>query len=289
MLTRRDFGKLAMGAFPAAIITAKPNSVVNGVILGASTYSYRDLSLDEAFQALLDASISDIEFFEQHAQPRKEPNETWKDYGERMREWTRKAPLEHFSKIGARFKHAGIRIHGFTHGFRADDSDVDIQRNFDIARALGAKAIFSSTQVSVVGHIEPFCAKNQMPVAVHNHSELKPDEMTRPEDFEQAMRGNPHIGLNLDIGHCVAAGFDPIPLIEKHHSRIYAFHIKDRKKNQGRNTPFGEGDTPIKEVLQLCRRNKWRIPALIEYEYKGTDTPQAEVRKCLEYMKRALV
>jgi sugar phosphate isomerase/epimerase len=51
--------------------------------------------------------------------------------------------------------------------------------------------------------------------------------------------------------------------------------------------PFGEGDTPIKEVLQLLKTKKYRIPANIEYEYKGGDTV-AEVRKCYEYCRQAL-
>jgi len=64
-------------------------------------------------------------------------------------------------------------------------------------------------------------------------------------------------------------------------------HIKDRKKNDGENMPFGQGDTPIKPVLQLLAKKKYRIPANIEYEYKGEDTV-AEVKKCLEYCKAAL-
>ena len=51
--------------------------------------------------------------------------------------------------------------------------------------------------------------------------------------------------------------------------------------------PFGEGDTPIKPVLQLLKKKRYRIPANIEYEYKGGDTVE-EVRKCFDYCKQAL-
>ena len=51
--------------------------------------------------------------------------------------------------------------------------------------------------------------------------------------------------------------------------------------------PWGQGDTPIKAVLQLLRQKKWDIPANIEYEYQGQDTV-AEVAKCYEYCKDML-
>jgi sugar phosphate isomerase/epimerase len=78
-----------------------------------------------------------------------------------------------------------------------------------------------------------------------------------------------------------------VPFIEQHHARIVTLHSKDRKKNQGKNVPLPEGDTPMREVLQLLKRNKYPIPANIEYEYQGGDTV-AEVRKCYEYCRRAL-
>jgi sugar phosphate isomerase/epimerase len=96
------------------------------------------------------------------------------------------------------------------------------------------------------------------------------------------------IAINLDIGHFTAANFDPVAYLDKEYANIVTLHIKDRKRDQGDNLPFGEGDTKIKEVLQLLREKKYPIPANIEYEYKGQDTV-AEVRKCFEYCKSALV
>ncbi|HEX7284326.1 MAG TPA: hypothetical protein VF239_19860, partial [Vicinamibacterales bacterium] len=62
---------------------------------------------------------------------------------------------------------------------------------------------------------------------------------------------------------------------------------KDRRRNEGPNMPFGEGDTPIVEVLALLQQNGWPIPANIEYEYKGGDSVD-EVGKCLAYCRKAL-
>jgi hypothetical protein len=60
--------------------------------------------------------------------------------------------------------------------------------------------------------------------------------------------------------------------------------------NKGPNTPFGEGDTPIKEVLQTIRDNKWPIQATIEFEYPvpaGSDR-MAEIAKCVDFCRGAL-
>ena len=73
----------------------------------------------------------------------------------------------------------------------------------------------------------------------------------------------------------------------ENHARITNLHLKDRKKDDGPNTVWGEGDTPIKPVLQFLKAKKYNIPANIEFEYRGEDSV-AEVRKCFEYIKGAL-
>ena len=52
----------------------------------------------------------------------------------------------------------------------------------------------------------------------------------------------------------------------------------------------GRGGTPLKEILQLMKRKKYKFPASIEYEYQtpeGSDV-LAEVKKCVQFCKDAL-
>ena len=65
---------------------------------------------------------------------------------------------------------------------------------------------------------------------------------------------------------------------------------QNRKRGNGPNTPFGQGATPIVEVLHLIRDHKWPIQATIEFEYPvppGSDV-LTEIGKCVEYCKQAL-
>jgi sugar phosphate isomerase/epimerase len=98
---------------------------------------------------------------------------------------------------------------------------------------------------------------------------------------------------NVDLGHYVAGtGESPIPFLRKFHDRISSVHLKDRQTpaHGAGNLAWGKGDTPLKEILELMKKEKYMFPAAIELEY---DVPQEsdavkEVAKCLDYCKAAL-
>ncbi len=146
----------------------------------------------------------------------------------------------------------------------------------------------ASSTVPLAKRIDSYASKAKIVVGMHGHDNMKAGEFNTAQSFLDAMAGNSkYIGVNLDIGHFTAANGDSIEFIKKQHDRIVTIHIKDRKKNHGPGTPFGEGDTPIKEVLQLVKTNRYPIPCNIEYEYPGKDTLE-EVKKCYAYCKSAL-
>jgi sugar phosphate isomerase/epimerase len=109
--------------------------------------------------------------------------------------------------------------------------------------------------------------------------------------WDTAISQSKHNGINLDIGHYVAGtSTSPIDFIKKNHKHILSMHLKDRKFNNGPNQPWGQGDTPIKEVLQLMKKEKYKWPATIEFEYDvpaGSDAVK-EVKKCRAYAAAAL-
>ena len=279
MLTRRKVLQIAVAA-PVTAAFGKIDSTVNGVMLGAQSYSFRDRSLDEAIKGMQEVGIRYCELWSGHVEPKKSREE--------IAEWRKTVSMDEYRNVARKFKDAGIVLYAYNYSFRNEWSDEEIARGFEMAKALGVKRLTASSTVSVAKRVDPYAKKAKIRVGMHNHSNIKPDEFARPEDFAAAMEGmSDYIAINLDIGHFTAANFDPVAYLNGHHKDILTLHIKDRKKDQGPNVPFGEGDTPIKEVLQTLKTKKYKIPAMIEYEYKGTDTI-AEMKKCLDYCKQAL-
>ena len=299
--TRRDFGKIAMAGLPLATALAKINSKVDGVQIGVQSYSYRDMPLDAAIQAMVEDGIGECELFSPHIEPKRERaqaggggrgsgNDAARQKArEDLRNWRLTVPLDEIKAVRKKFDDAGIWLFAFNLSFRDDFTDEEISRGFQMAEALGVKVLTASSTVSVMPRVARFAEKYKMTVGVHGHSNTRDsNEFATPETFAKAMAASKYISVNLDIGHFTAAGYDPVAYIQEHHDRITNLHIKDRKKNDGPNVPFGEGDTPIKQVLQLLKTKKYNIPANIEYEYKGTADATTEVKKCFQYCKEAL-
>jgi sugar phosphate isomerase/epimerase len=287
-LTRREWSKLALGSLAAAALpaygldeTKKPDSKFNGVQIGVQSYSFRDRSLDEAIKAMVEVGLSSCELWQGHVEPKELK-------GEALRKWRLSVPLDEFKAVRAKFDRAGIELYAYNLSFRDDFSDAEIERGFEMAKALGLRNMTASSNVSTAKRIDPLAKKYKIRVGMHNHSNIRKNEFATPDDFARALDGvSEYIAINLDIGHFTAANFDAVDFLRQHHDRIVTLHIKDRKRNQGPNVPFGQGDTPIKAVLSLLRQNKWPIPANVEYEYEGRDTVE-EVKRCLAYCKQAL-
>lgn len=239
--------------------------------------------------------IKSCELWDGHVEPR---NLQWKagqtaadikDKAAGLRKWRDNVSMDEIKIIKSKFDTAGITIQAYNGGIKDSISDHDLDLVFKIAETLGVNAITTSATVSVMKRVDEYARKYKMIVAMHNHSHTdKPNEFSSPDSFARGMAGlSDYIWINLDIGHFTAADFNAVDYIKQHHQKILCIHIKDRKKNQGENLPFGQGDTPIIPVLRLIRDNKWPIAANIEYEYKGGDTIE-EIKKSLDYCKKAV-
>jgi sugar phosphate isomerase/epimerase len=280
MYSRRDLAKIALGALTGARLMAKPNSVIEDVILGLQSYSFRDLPLEEALKAMVRIGFSYCELWEQHIVPLGLSRTG-------LREWRETIAIERFAVVRDDFSKAGVKIYAYNYTFSDDFSDGEMDRGFEMAKELGAKAITSSSTVDMAERVNFYAAKHKMMVGMHNHDSMKPNEFSTPDDFAKAMENHPYIGVSLDVGHFVAAGFDPLSYIDQHMDQIVTLHLKDRKKDHGPDVPFGQGDTPLGDILRQLSRTRSKVPAMIECEYAGENAVE-EVQSCYNFCKAQL-
>jgi sugar phosphate isomerase/epimerase len=316
--TRREFARLAL-ALPAAgllpftpSLTAaettrkrrgKPDSKVAGVHLGLNVpYSFRNpaMSGDEILANCIQLNLSAVELRAQpveaflgaapHLVGPKNAVATGgaaESNAQQLRKWRASAPLNRAAAFRRKYEDAGVHIEILKVDNLFKISEAELDYAFALAKALGSRAISSEISKNNEDHkrVGAFADRHQLMVGYHGHAS------TTPEHWEQAFAVAKYNGANVDIGHFVAGNpISPVPFIQKHHARITHVHLKDRKRQNGPNMPFGEGDTPIVEVLRLIRDNRWNIQATIEFEYPvpaGSDR-MTEIARALKYCRDAL-
>jgi sugar phosphate isomerase/epimerase len=318
--TRRDLGKMALTAVPAAALlterigavaeaAAKPNSVINGVQLATITYSYRsmpDQSAEAILRYVVDSGISQIEFMggpveafagapqatgrgggRRGQPPTPEQQAAQRDAAGQLRAWRTSVSMDRFKALRKMFNDAGVTIYAWKQ-LSPNMSDEEMEYVFNVAEALGCthttlELLDDPVQLKRIGQ---FAEKKKIYAAYHTHLQ---GSMTAFDPAFAVSKGNM---ANVDLGHFVGAGGDPVAFIKKFNGRISSVHLKDRttpEHGQG-NLPWGTGDTPLKEILLTMHREKHTYPAAIELEYQvpaGSDAVEETV-KCFDFCKAIL-
>jgi sugar phosphate isomerase/epimerase len=218
-------------------------------------------------------------------EPTPEERAAREAWAERMRDWRLAAPMENFVALGKMYEDAGVKIYAFKLALTESMPDEEYDYCFNVARALGATEVTMELNENTE-RIGRFAERHQVPVGYHNHTQVN------EESWDAALAQSPYNGINLDVGHFTAAiGKSPIPFIQKHHARITSMHLKDREYGKdGANLPWGQGDTPLREILQLMKKEGFTFPATIELEYPVPEdsTVMAELQRCRRFCEEAL-
>ncbi len=284
----------------------KPNSVFNGVQVGAITYSWRSMpgSAEDILRYCQECNISAIELMGPTAESFAGAPEgpafargtlTDQQKAERVEAtqklaaWRAAVSMDKFAQLRKMYNKAGVSIYAYKpSALGANNTDAEVDYACRAAKALGAShtTVEIPTDAAQSKRLGEIAAKNKIYIGYHGHLQQT------YTIWDEALAQSKYNAMNFDMGHYVAAGHDPIPLITDKHQHIVSMHTKDRKNkaNGGENVVWGEGDTPIVEALQLIRNNKYKFPATIELEYPipaGSDAVK-ETAKCVEYARKAL-
>ncbi|MCU0363250.1 MAG: sugar phosphate isomerase/epimerase [Bacteroidales bacterium] len=322
-ISRRQFLGTAAGAAAFSILpaglplatstrTKKPNSKVGGVQLGLTTYCYRSIphKADEVLQYLLESGVSSVEMrlvLEEtlglpQAPPRVAPGTVLSDaekaerekaqagLREAQRQWRLSLPMQKYAEIRKMYNDAGVNIH-IAKFVPSGWSDEEIDYAFNAAKTLGAYGVTDEFTDQASQRLGKFAEKHKSLAIYHTHGQFGMPGF----DIDKYLGYSSANRLNLDIGHYYGStGLHPNAIIEKYHKLIPSIHVKDKTgpkhAKPNANMPFGEGETPIADVLLLIKKERWPINVDLELEYaipEGSD-PVKEVTKCIEYMRNIL-
>jgi sugar phosphate isomerase/epimerase len=316
----------AAGAGLARAAAPRIDSTVAGVRLGVCMYCFRDMprpaDQDRYIDMFVDATVKSGAGFVEINSPYLEPANDLPFQGipriqdavqrpregapvpkwmtmspaelqaarETLRRWRLNTPASYFTNVRRKFVDAGVTPFSYVFTFTPDMTDAEIDAIFKQAQALGVN-VFSTnqTKVEMAPRLAPFAERYRMDLGFHNHTAVaNPNEVASVESLEKIFAVSPRMKSNLDVGHFVAANNDPVAFLRRHPDRITHLHMKDRKRDEGPGTVWGEGDAPLKELLVIIRDQKLPIPAIVEYEYRGTGTGLEETIKCMNFMRTAL-
>jgi len=304
-----------------------PSTSFKGVQLGLITYSFRaleDQSAEATLQYILDCGANSVELMggtaesflgrpeskldrrmfyrlrrkEQNNSLTEEENKAYAElkkqqasYDKEIENWKKNRSIEGFSKLKKMYNAAGVEIYAFKPDYLLSkgNSDADINYAMQAGKLLGASHVTLELPNDPLHSLKlgQLAEKNDIKVAYHGH------EQQHAHWWDTALEQSTHNAINLDLGHYTAAGnTDSMEFIQKNNQNILSMHVKDRQnpENGKKNLPFGQGDTPIKEVLQMMRDQSYGFAATVEYEYKTPDdsTVIEEIKKSIAYCKDAL-
>jgi sugar phosphate isomerase/epimerase len=282
------------------------------VQIGCITYSFRELGndVDVTLKACVDAGISSIELMgsgiekylgapvnpvSRRATPEEPFTDEEKELTERFKtelnEWRRREEtIEQYTRLREKFNDAGVNIHILK--WLSGTSDEELDYSFKIAKTLGAIGITEEVGDENAKRLGPAAERNGMYAILHNHGQYAEPDF----DIDRQLGYSPAVMLNFDVGHYFGStGLNPADFIRKYHDRIASLHLKDKtgpnNPVSNQNQVWGQGETPLKEVLQLIRDQGWPIYCDIELEYPVVpwSNPAKEVRTCMEYCRQILL
>ena len=211
----------------------------------------------------------------------------------------RKSPaaIRGWEELGKKLREAGINVHLLK--FEAGNTDELLDYSFAAANALGAYGITTEGSADKCASFGKIAARNGSLAVYHNHGQYA--NMTIAE-IEKWLDMSPANRLNFDAPHYFGFGYEdgpkltPMEFIDYFHDRIISIHIKDKTsfKNpfqSNQNQVWGQGETPLREILQLVRDKYPNIHCDVELEYvvPQWSTPEKEIKNCVQFARQILI
>ena len=268
---------------------------IGGVDISVITYSFQagTEDMETIIQYCLDSKSDNIELMGNHVERTIGMPRSRRDSAD----WRANVSMKEFKKVKKEFDQKGINIFAYKpYCMSPRNKDEEIEYAMKATKALGADYVTAElTDETNTKRISYYAEKHDVKVGYHGH--LQSTDIA----WNFALDNSKNNYINLDIGHYIAVGGvntkeTLLKFIENNHDRICSLHLKDRNAptetnpDDRDNKIWGQGDTPIKEVLLLMQKKSYNFTATIEREYpipEGSNAVQ-EVIRCMVYCKSVL-
>jgi hypothetical protein len=295
-LSRRQFAQ-RVGAMAGAMAFARVSFgfAEGGPGLGLNTYSLRGLMQDEAvpviLQVMKQAKLQDCELFSNHVEPAKfampmvagartpptpEQLEQRKVTAAALTEWRLSVPMSYFEAIRSSFEKEGLRIKAYNP--RMGSSDAEIDRQFMMAKALGADSLITRITEAQTASVVAAAEKHQLTVGL---------QISDIALVKRQLAASKYMTMDPDIGDLTRTNNDALQFVKDNYTSFSSLDLKDYKTGTA-SVPFGEGDAHLKDVVQFLKSKSVPITMYIDCDYPGTGKSTDEIVKCAAYVRGAM-
>jgi sugar phosphate isomerase/epimerase len=279
-ISRRSFLTLATTASAALMIPGGFNVLARKRLpVGIELYSVRDelaKDLPATVRAVAKMGYEVVEFFSPYYQ------------------WT----TDYAKEVRKLLDDLGIRCLS-THNSATVFTPEGLQKAIDLNQIIGSKSIIMASAGRVEGldgwkgvaeRITQAAEKLKplkMRAGFHNHKlEFVAIDGKRPMEV-LAANTSKEVTLQLDVGTCVDAGYDPAAWIKANPGRVRSLHLKDWGAGEGKgyHVLFGEGDSPWKQIFEAAEAKGGAEYYLIEQEGSRFSSLETAERCLAAYKK----
>jgi sugar phosphate isomerase/epimerase len=279
-ITRRSAlqaAAIAAAAFPSSAANEpwplKPDRPdFGGLRVGLTTYSTRELTLDETIALLQQTGVTNIALKYFHL-----PLDSTKEQ--------RRLVVRKIEDAGLTLAGCGVI------GLSSDEQSV--RRSLDYVRDIGAPTVTATPPIERLEQLDRIIKDyGEIRIAIHTHG---------PEDNVNYWRWSAvkimnqirwldrRIGVCVDVGHTFRVPIDPVEAIRACGDRLYDVHLKDLKEASRRrlDVPMGRGVIDIPAITQALRERNYRYHVALEYEAEP-EAPQLGIAESFGYLRGVL-
>lgn len=276
-LTKLTLGYCLVLLFSLSALAQKNPEDKAGWKLGAQSYTFRLFTFAEALKKIDSCGLKYVEAF---------PGQTIGGGIEGKMDF--KMDPAKRKEVKALLKKHGIVMTAY--GVVKGKDKAEWEQLFEFAKDMGVLNIDTEPDPDQFAYIIPMAEKYKINIALHNHP--KPSRYWHPDTVLKYAAGSKFVGSCSDIGHWVRSGLDPVACLKQLEGHVMGMHFKDVVKDtpdgKYHDVVWGKGDSKVDQVIAEMKRQKFKGPISVEYEYHWENNGP-EVAESVKYFRETYV